>query len=259
MIRVLCVSYDKKILTQMEKVVKEILPFSDVNKEEKICLSDVKKYKPNIILLSSDLENFNVIKQVTTEELKTTVIFVGDEKIEAYDAIKSHAKGFILSPLTKENFKEELTSLNLFDKKKRVEVKTFGNFDILLDGKSLKFTRSKSKELLAYLIDKKGTSVSSSELIVNLWEDHDVDRTTRSMLHNLITDIRQVLTKHDILDIIEIDRNAYRIVEDKISCDYYDLLKGKKSAISKFTGEYMAAYEWAVFTSSNLSEMYERY
>ena len=51
MIRVLCVSHDKKILTQMERVVKEILPFSDVNKEEKICLSDVKKYKPNIILL----------------------------------------------------------------------------------------------------------------------------------------------------------------------------------------------------------------
>ena len=259
MIRVLCVSSVKKILTDMELVVKEILPSSDVNKVDKISLSDVKKIKPNLILLSSELEKYNVVKQITSEELKTTVIFVGEEKIEAYDAIKVHAKGFILSPLTKESFREELVSLNLLDKKKRVEVKTFGNFDILLDGKPLKFSRSKSKELLAYLIDKKGTSVSSSELIVNLWEDHDIDRTTRSMLHNLITDIRQVLTKHDVLDIIEIDRNAYRIIEDKISCDYYDLLKGKKSAINKFTGEYMAAYEWAVFTSSNLSEMFERY
>ena len=107
----------------------------------------------------------------------------------------------------------------------------------------MKFTRSKSKELIAYLIDKKGTSVSSSELIVNLWEDHDIDRTTRSMLHNLITDIRQVLTKYDILDIIEIDRNAYRIICEKVSCDYFDLLNGKKSALNKFTGEYMASYE----------------
>ena len=53
MIRVLCVSYDKKILTQMEKVVKEILPFSDVNKEEKICFSDVKKYKPKAFVFEN--------------------------------------------------------------------------------------------------------------------------------------------------------------------------------------------------------------
>ena len=43
MIRVLCVNKNKKLLTEMEKVVKEILPFSDVNKAEKISLSDVKK------------------------------------------------------------------------------------------------------------------------------------------------------------------------------------------------------------------------
>ena len=202
MIRILCVSDNQNLIKQMGSVVKEILPSSDVYKESKITVKDVKKYKPQIILLSSNIDNFNVAKEINAEEIKTIVIFVGAEKIDAYDAIKAHAKGFILEPLTKENFKEEIISLNLFDKKKRIEVKTFGNFDILLDGQSLKFTRSKSKELIAYLIDKKGTSVSSSELIVNLWEEHDVDRTTRSMLHNLIADIRQVLTKHDILDII---------------------------------------------------------
>ena len=256
MIRVLCVSDNQNLIKQMESVVKEILPSSDVYKEEKITLKDIKKYKPQIILLSSNIDNFNIAKQINAEEIKTIVIFVGDEKIDAYDAMKVHAKGFILAPLTKENFKEELISLNLFDKKKRIEVKTFGNFDILLDGQSLKFTRSKSKELIAYLIDKKGTSVSSSELIVNLWEEHDVCKTTRSMLHNLISDIKDTLIKYDILDIFEMDRNAYRIICEKVSCDYFDLLNGKKSAINQFTGEYMAAYEWAMFTASMLENMY---
>ena len=58
------------------------------------------------ILLSSNLDNFNVAKEINAEEIKTIVIFVGAEKIDAYDAIKAHAKGFILEPLTKENFKE---------------------------------------------------------------------------------------------------------------------------------------------------------
>lgn len=259
MINILCVNSDSSLLNKMGSVVGELIPSATVFKEKSITIKDVKKIKSQIVIMKTSIENYDVSKQIYNEDLNVIVIFVGESKDEAYDVLKAHGKGFIIGELTKDNLKEELTSLRLFDRKKRVEIKTFGNFDILLDGKSLKFSRSKSKELIAYLIDKKGTSVSSSELIVNLWEEHDVDRTTRSMLHNLITDIRQVLTKYDILDIIEIDRNAYRIVEERISCDYYDLLKGRKSAINKFTGEYMASYEWAVFTSSNLSEMMEKY
>lgn len=259
MMNIICVGPDENLIKEVESLVKSLLPSFEFYKEVEITIKEVKKIKPALLFLTTNKENYSLSKQIYEEGLNITVIFIGNSKEEAYDVIKARAKGFVLTPVTKESIKEEIISLNLFNQKKRVEVKTFGNFDILLDGKSLKFGRSKSKELIAYLIDKKGTSVSSSELIVNLWEEHDVDRTTRSMLHNLITDVRQVLSKNDILDIIEIDRNAYRIVEDKISCDYYDLLKGKKSAISKFTGEYMAAYDWAVFTSSNLSEMFERY
>ena len=76
------------------------------------------------------------------------------------------------------------------------------------------------------------------------------------MLHNLISDIKDTLIKYDILDIFEMDRNAYRIICEKVSCDYFDLLNGKKSAINQFTGEYMAAYEWAMFTASMLENMY---
>ena len=88
MIRILCVS-KKENLKQMESVVKEILPSSDVYKEEKITVNDVKKCKPHIILLSSNQDNFDLVKQINQEEIKTIVIFVGDEKVEAYDAIKS--------------------------------------------------------------------------------------------------------------------------------------------------------------------------
>ena len=96
MIRVLCVNSNIKLLTKMESVVKEILPSSDVNKEEKISLNDVKKLKPHIMLLSSELENFKIVKQMNDEDIKSIVIFLGDEKVEAYDAIKAHAKGVIL-------------------------------------------------------------------------------------------------------------------------------------------------------------------
>ena len=61
-------------------------------------------------------------------------------------------------------------------------------------GQSIKFKRSKSKELIAYLIDRKGVSVSLNELYAVLWEKDYVDESTKSQLRNIISDIRQTLS-----------------------------------------------------------------
>jgi two-component SAPR family response regulator len=140
----------------------------------------------------------------------------------------------------------------------KVEAKTFGNFEIFCDGKIIQFSRAKSKELLAYLIDKNGTTATGSELIVNLWEDKDVDRTTRSMLHNLVSDIKKTLLAYGISDVFETKRNAFRIKTESIVCDYFDLLKGEKDAARKFKGEYMSAYAWAEFTIGRLETLAEK-
>ena len=41
-----------------------------------------------------------------------------------------------------------------------IEARTFGNFDLLVDGKPVPFKQAKCKELLAYLIDRRGSGVS---------------------------------------------------------------------------------------------------
>lgn len=258
MINILCVEENENILNQMFDIVSSSIINQKVLKLNEYNCKKIKTIKPDVIFINYSQEAISLSKEINDSKLEVTVIFIIDDKLQSYDVIKARAKGVILKPYNEKDIIEELTSLKMLTSKShKVEVKTFGNFDILVDGKNVKFSRTKSKELLAYLIDKKGTSVSSSELIVNLWEEHDVCKTTRSMLHNLISDIKDTLLKHDILDIIEMDRNAYRIICEKISCDYFDLLNGKKSAINKFTGEYMAAYEWAMFTASTLENMFD--
>ena len=51
--------------------------------------------------------------------------------------------------------------LLLKKQRKNLEAKTFGNFTLLYDNKIIKFQRSKSTELLAYLIYKNGSSVKT--------------------------------------------------------------------------------------------------
>ena len=257
MLNILCVEKDENSLNQMFDIISSSINNQKVLKLNEYNYKMIRSIKPDVIFINYSEEAISLCKEINESKLEITIIFIIDDKLQSYDAIKARAKGVILKPYTKNDILDELTSLKMLTSKvHKVEVKTFGNFDILVDGKIIKFSRTKSKELLAYLIDKKGTSVSSSELIVNLWEEHDVCKTTRSMLHNLISDIKDTLIKYDILDIFEMDRNAYRIICEKVSCDYFDLLNGKKSAINQFTGEYMAAYEWAMFTASMLENMY---
>ena len=259
MINILCVEKNEILLDQMFETVSSSINNQKVLKLNEYDYKKVKSIKPDVIIINYSLEAISLLKEIKESRLEITTIFIIEDKLQAYDVIKAHASGVILKPYNENDIKEELMSLKMLTSKShKVEIKTFGNFDILVDGKTIKFARSKSKELLAYLVDKKGTSVSSSELIVNLWEEHDVCKTTRSMLHNLISDIKDTLTKYDIFDIIELDRNAYRLICEKVSCDYFDLLNGKKSALNKFTGEYMAAYEWAIFTASTLENTYGR-
>jgi hypothetical protein len=42
---------------------------------------------------------------------------------------------------------------------------------------------------------------------------------------------------------------ALAIVPNQIPCDYYDFLNGNVSALNTYTGEYMAQYSWAEFTT----------
>lgn len=257
MISVLVIEKNETILDEMFNIVNSSIDNQKVLKLNEYNYKKIRTIKPDVIFINYNEDSISLAKEINESKIETTIIFIIDDKKQAYEVIKARGKGVLMKPYNQKEVKEELISLKMLTSKShKVEVNTFGNFDILVDGKLVKFARSKSKELLAYLIDKKGTSVSSGELIVNLWEEHDICQTTRSMLHNLISDIKDTLTKYDILDIIELDRNAYRVIVDKVHCDYFDLLNGKKSALNKFTGEYMSSYEWAIFTASTLENKY---
>lgn len=132
-----------------------------------------------------------------------------------------------------------------------LQVKTFGNFNILFKGEDIKFKRSQSKEIIAYLIDKKGTSATSQELVGILWGDIDSE-TGGSRLRNLIADIKQTFENLGIDGFFIKTYNSIRINPDLVTCDYYDYISGKTGSYEVFTGEYMNQYEWAETTAGYL-------
>ena len=141
---------------------------------------------------------------------------------------------------------------------KRIKILTFGNFDVFIDGAPLKFERKQSKEILAYLVDKRGTSATYPELAAVLWEDDDYDRTKQKNLQVYIASLVKTLNGVGVNDLILKNRQGILLNTKIVDCDYYSFLEGNTKAINSFTGQYMSAYSWAEFTVGYLENRLEK-
>ncbi len=129
--------------------------------------------------------------------------------------------------------------------KKNLEAKTFGNFTLIYEDQVLIFSRTKSLELLGYLIYKRGSSTVTKELISVLWGDHADSARYGSSLRNLIVDIKHTMNELEIQNFFVAEYNSFRINPEVIKCDYYDFLNGDPKAIKSFAGEFMSQFSWA--------------
>lgn len=163
--------------------------------------------------------------------------------------------GYLLKPVTKEKVEQELADLRhpMIKKvsNKAISVKCFGTFEVFYEGLPLKFERGKTKELLAFLVDRKGASVNVNEIVCHLWEDNIDDKKNHNYLRKLLGDLRNTLKKIGYEDLLIKSYNKYAIDTSLIDCDYYDYENNEPWAVRSFKGEYMTQYSWAEETTSN--------
>lgn len=192
------------------------------------------------------------------------ILFVSAYNQYACEAFQLHAKGYILKPATEELIVEALDSMEVEwrnpgnrltkDNEKRVSVHTFGNFDVFTKNQPVSFERSKSKELFAYLVDRRGAGSSTAEIAAVLWEDAEDLKKVRSATQTVIHSMIHSLKDRGIGDVIVKRWNYLAIDVSKIDCDYYKFLEGDAVAINSYMGEYMVNYSWAEMTTANLLE-----
>ena len=179
------------------------------------------------------------------------------------DTFQLHANGYILKPVTASKVRAELDNLkNLRDgfvaenaanaepaDGKRVRIQCFGNFEVFADGKPLHFKYDKTKEVLAYVVSRRGALCTNSEIIVNVWDD-DVNHD--SYLRGIRKDLVDMLKELDLEDILNTQRGKLGIDVSKVSCDYYDFIAGDVNAINSYAGEFMSQYSFAEMINAEL-------
>ena len=132
-----------------------------------------------------------------------------------------------------------------------MRVQTFGNFEAYIDGTPISFKYSKTKELLAYLIDRKGALCTSAELQAVIFED---DGGHESYMKSLRRDLLETLEAANCSNVIAQQRGKLGVVPENLDCDYYDWCDGKRMGIV-WHGEYMVQYSWSEYTTGVLERM----
>jgi hypothetical protein len=131
-------------------------------------------------------------------------------------------------------------------------VRCFGNFDVFFHDRPLVFRRSKTKELLAYLVDREGAACTAEEIINALWEESGDVKNPKSYLRALTKDLRDTLASVGMEAALIREHNQWAIRKKLLDCDYYRLLEGDVEAASDYHGEYMNQYSWAEQTAARL-------
>lgn len=180
------------------------------------------------------------------------IIFVTGYREYAVQAFKMHATGYLLKPIIEEDLIRELTFIYGEKENKHIRVQTFGGFELFVDETPVKFERTKAKELLAYLIDRKGAVVSTAQAYAALFEDAEDTSSGKTYFRNIVHSLKNTLKSVGAEDILLRDFNRLAVATQTIDCDYYRFLDGDPIALNHFHDDYMPQYSWAEINNADL-------
>jgi two-component SAPR family response regulator len=208
------------------------------------------------------------------------ILFVTAYEKYALDAYQSYPLDFLVKPVPDKRLIETVSHLRKqyallhpeSEKRNGLAIRCFGSFEIVSDS-AARFPTRRVKELLLYLIDRRGVAAARGELLDALFEGKSDPNT----LNNLYVTLSRLKT---LLDCWDHSRSLIRLTADNALmiapgvCDFTDFMVfgGQNAALSDKNaaeaaralalcrGPYLEneTYEWAAESAREAEAEYER-
>lgn len=254
---ILAADDEPMMLDELVSVIEEVKPEAEIHgfTNPKELLEYADSNSCDIAFLDVEMgvmSGIEVAKKLKIKNPQVNLIFATGYDKYMKNALSLRVSGYITKPVNREKIEEEFANLRNpveqdidMEKENILVARCFGHFDVFVNGKSLEFKRRKTKELLAYLIDRRGCAVSSGEICSALWEEAENDKKTNHYLQVLKKDLITTLKEVNMEKVFKAGWNKYAVDTSLISCDYYDYLDNKAEGVRAYNGEYMMQYSWS--------------
>jgi len=194
------------------------------------------------------------------------VVFVTAYTQYALEAFELSVLDYIVKPVSKERMKKTLNHIEKLLVPRRgsdagISISCFPRFECRVNETVLALNHlMKAKELLAFLVSRKGAETSWDMITESLWPDTDYEKAHNN-LYITTYRLRKWLAENNISQIFECRRNSYRVVPSEFHCDYFELEKAwkEKGEIKqeiRGKGEFLEedGYVWAYPIQAELAQ-----
>ncbi|WP_407312412.1 response regulator [Desulfosporosinus sp. SB140] len=278
MIRIAAVDDEMHVLERFKRMALEI-------KEIELCglfetgeqlLSYLKIHPLDAVFLDIEMLGVNGLQlseQILDLDKDIDIIFVTAFNQYAVDAFELQAMDYIMKPMTQERLEKTLRRLSKNNDTAggsgKPFIQCFGDFEVFLDGEALAWKNSKAKEILAFLVHKRGVPVNWEKIADAVWPDYNAEKA-HTNFHATTYLLRKRLAEAGISQILENGRGNYRLATNQVNCELYqldELLKGNQirrgnldllKQLKQRGYMELSGYAWAHSRAAELDEMLKR-
>ncbi|OAB36854.1 hypothetical protein PMSD_11135 [Paenibacillus macquariensis subsp. defensor] len=285
MIRVMAVDDEFPALKMVESVLRT---FNNVHicglfHDPEELLEQLTSTEVDLVLIDMqmpDMHGLELAGRIQEFRPGIEIAFVTAYDHYAVDAFEVDALDYLLKPITEERLRKTLNRVAKKSEKDQVvirpnrySVRSFGRFFVEVgQGQKLKFRRSKTEELLAFLLHQRGQPVAKQRIMDALWGDRDAERA-QSMLYTTMYQARKEMEQFGLHDVIDQTRSGGGVcrlswVPDEWDCEEFEeacrsFKKNGDMAVAERAAElYLSGYlsengyEWAEERRAELELMY---
>jgi two-component SAPR family response regulator len=229
--------------------VTSVARFSDCEE----ALGFVKDHPTDVAFLDINMRGMGglaLAEKIIAARPNCKIVFCTGYEEYAIPAFKLHASGYLMKPISAEDVQGEIDNIKgVRQKEKLLRVSCFGNFEVYVKEEKLVFKRLKTKELFAFLIDRRGAGMTAKQICAVLFQDDTDDAKNAVYVRQLFMDLKNTLKSVGAEAVLCHETPCYRVDTGLIKCDYISYLETGKP---EFRGEYMTQYGWAEETCAML-------
>lgn len=200
-----------------------------------------------------EIDGVELARRMFEIKPKVKIVFISayaqnEEEVRA--KLQEKEVDFCHKPYSSEKLKKLIAKLNGETSQPKIFLRTFDSFDLFIEGMVVDFSSKKAKELLALLVDARGSYVTMDTAIGNLWPNKNVELGKR-LYRDAVCKLRLKLKEWGADNLVVFEHARCVINMQIAKCDMWDFVKEGGT----FSGRYMPLYDWSIITESMLENL----